>query len=316
MKTRCLYPLAILTLTMFIALSGCAPSSTAKKPTPKENDSSAPIEAEILEPGGDDSVGKIGPAPVADAVGEPEPEAVPDPLLDYSGDPEEDVGTLAMEFAAKLCYDTSKLHVIGQVELFRSPEIWIWSVDIDGEEGPVAKTYVRLDLNYVEVFDGFPEFAPKAVGPGEEEPNLTAKALDLKGLGYSPEPWLSRPGFMVYRKHVSINDWDVSVGNFIVRYIPETGVFTGINRMENEPADDIELNTDREAAIQAAAVFLNDESLSPTHVDLVQIQDGPSRFTDVHVYWEVKFDDGFVYVRCSDGTIAVSDAGISQPIGF
>jgi hypothetical protein len=96
----------------------------------------------------------------------------------------------------------------------------------------------------------------------------------------------------------------------------ETGVFTGINRMENEPVDEIEMNTDREAAIQAAASFLNDESLSPTHVDLVQIQDGPSRFTDMHIYWEVKFDGGFVYVRCSDGTTAVSDVGVSQPIGF
>jgi len=223
---------------------------------------------------------------------------------------------MALGLAGELGYDTSKMVVITYEEIFRSAEMWIWSVDLDSENVPVARALVRLDLNYVEAFDAFPELAPQAVGPGEEQPNLTAEAIGFSEMGYRPQPWLSRPGIMIYRKHVSIGEWNVVVGNFMVRYLPETGVLIAVNRFENEPVDGFEMNVDRDAAIEAAAAHLDIPGSTPAQVGLIQLQDGPSRFTDLNIYWEVKFDAGFVYVRCNDGNIMVSNIGPSEPMGF
>lgn len=289
---------AVVICGIIISLGACSSSTGSEESSPGKKDASE-VDA--------------GEKPIPEIKDQPPVEFV-DPADYYDGDPGEDVDAMVMDIAGKLWGDTSGMFIIIRDEKYRSEEIWLWALDLEGEGGPLGSGHVRLDLGYVDMFDAYSEFAPKAVGEGEYHPNLAEDALGISELGYVLQRWLSIPGIMVYRKHVQISENRVSVGNFILRYVPDTGAFIGFNRYENEPVDYVVINVDREAALKTAIEYLGGTDDLPTHMGFVQIQDGPSRFTDMHVYWEFKFEAGFVYVRVDDGSIAVSDAGLSEPI--
>lgn len=239
-----------------------------------------------------------------------------DPATDVNFEAIPEVIDLAMDFAGKLGYDSSVLYVVEQREIIHMDDQWLWMLAIDGENGPVAMVEVRQDLMLVESFTPFAEFAPQAMEPGGDLPNLTVEALGFTELGYEHAPWVSEPGRTIYKKRMPIGEWSVCIGNIIVRFIPETGALLGVERFENPPVEEFTMEVDEETAISIVAEDVNTPDLKPVNVDLVQIQDGHSLSTDMNVYWELKYELGFIYVHCGDGTIAMSTMGPSQPLGF
>jgi len=284
-----------------ILLMGCAQQNP---PADSVSDEAASEEVTGTEPASEEST--------HESAAEPE---IP-PVTQTVEDPEQFTEDIAMNFAEKLGYDTSELYIIEQNELFKSDEFWFWMLTLEGENGPVATTYIRADLGMIESFDCIHDFAPRAVPPGGEYPSLTAEALGLVDRGYSPAPWVSDTGNTIYRKHVPISGHDVTVSNVLIRFVPDDGKLIGVNWNQLEPIERFEMNIDSEQAVDKAAEYLEEETIAPDNLDLIQIQDGPSRFTDLNVYWEVTSDHRYVYVRCNDGHISVNLAGINVPLGI
>jgi hypothetical protein len=247
---------------------------------------------------------------------ESEDEVFIPPVTRMISNPEETAKTIAMNFAERLGYDTAKLYVIEQNEVYKDDAFWLWMLALEGENGPVATVYVRLDLGRIESFDCIHDFAPLAVLPGEDLPRLTVEALDMDDRGYLPAPWVSSTGNTVYRRRVMIGGYDVTVSNVLIRYVPDDGKLIGITWNELEPLDEFEMYIDADEAVEAAAQYVEVESIVPDNLDLIELQDGPSRFTDLNVYWEVYWNNMFIYVRCRDRFILVNDAGPNIPLGF
>lgn len=305
--------IAILACSLGLAFSGCVAGTPAEE-TPSENEPRSELPSdppEELESAPESVTAESSePEPVSEEAGET------DTLTEPPTDAAEDVANRAMEFAGRLGYDIDELFIVLQDEVAHFDEFWLWRCDLDGPEGPVATVYVREDLRRVESFDAYAEFAFPAIEPGGELPDLTADALGLHELGFRPAQWASHEGHTVYRKHVSSGDWDISVGNVIIRFLPEMGDLIGILWLEDDLVAEVSVQVGGEDAISIAAGYLDELVSSVTHVDLVQIQDGISRVSDMNIYWEIQFGDSYVYVRCNDGEVAVSDAGPSEPLGF
>ena len=299
----------ILACSVWTVLPGCAPVGTDVDDSSEINES----DVDVTEP----EPVEDGQSPVIewqsdDPAGTPDTSAPPldgdmGLVSDVNLEADPEVIDLALEYIGKLGFDTSKLVVFEQKEIIHSDELWLWMLSFDGENGPVATTYVRQDFMRVESFNCYPELAPQAVEPGGELPNLTIEALGFSDLGYRHVPWTSIPGLAAYRKHVPIGEWDVCVGEVFVAFVPETGTLVGVEWLENPPVEEFTMEVDQEAAIAIVAEDLNNPDMRPAQVDLVQIQDGPSRLTDMNVYWELTYELGSLFVNCNDGTIALKN---------
>jgi len=289
--------LSLLVIPLLVTfLVGCP----AQNPTPDDSDTDEPPPEAAADVPTDESEDEVRIPPVTQMI----------------SNPEEFTQTIAMNFAEKLGYDTSQLYVIEQNEVFKDDAFWLWTVALEGDNGPVATAYIRADLGRVESFDSIHDFAPLAVTPGEELPNLTVEALDLDEWGYVPAPWVSLTGNTVYRKRVMISGHDVTISNVLIRYNPEDGTLIGVNWNELEPIDEFDMNIDSDEAIEAAAQYIEEDSIVPDNMDLIQLQDGASRFIDVNVYWEVTYNGMYVYVRCRDRYILINQAGVHAPLGM
>lgn len=304
----------ILICLIWTALMGC--TTPGEQASSNADDSDVDVTEEVPEDGADEEgQSQVIEWQTPDTSALPaEEDSDPPAFANLEASPE--VIDLAMEFAGKLGYDITMLIVVEQTEIIHSDEIWLWMLALDGENGPVATVDVRQDLMLVESFNPFAEFAPQAVEPGGDLPNLTVEALDFAELSYEHAPWVSEPGRAIYKKRVPIGEWSVCVGNMIVRFDPETGDLVGVERFEIPPVEEFTMEVDQEAAIKIVAEDVNTPDLTPIHVDLVQIQAGHSGLSDMKVYWELTYELGYIYVQCDDGTIAMSSAGPSQPLGF
>ncbi|HDS30409.1 MAG TPA: hypothetical protein ENN67_05125 [Firmicutes bacterium] len=225
------------------------------------------------------------------------------------------VEEIALEYARMAGYDMGKIYVNSTTEVYKSPELWVWKVDIEGENGPAAMAMVRADLDRIELFDAIAESSPLKAESGTSEPVEIADALGFDELGYKPALWVSGDGKWVYRKQVKIGEWDVSVGYYTIRTNTENGNFIGTTWIEYEPLESFEMNFEEEEAYYMAAAFLNRDNPELKNTDIIQLMDGSSVKEDMNVYWELKFDEGFVYVRCRDGQILINQAGIGEPLG-
>ncbi len=308
-------PIILVCLTC-VALMGCTTSQPADEASSNADETDVDGTEEVPETGtNEEGQSQVIEWQTPDTSALPVEENLA-PATDVNIEASPEVIDLAMEFAGKLGYDMSALIVVEHSEIIHSDEIWLWMLAFDGENGPIGTVDVRQDLMLVESFTPFAEFAPLAVEPGGDLPNLTVEALDFAELGFEHAPWVSEPGRAIYKKRVPIGEWSVCVGNVIVRFHPETGDLVGVERFENPPVEEFTMEVDQEAAIKIVAEDVNTPDLRPIHVDLLQIQAGHSGLSDLKVYWELTYELGFIYVQCDDGTIAMSLVGPSQPLGF
>ena len=294
--------MVMIVCTSLPAAFGCKPAPPPEKPPAATRNLTADVPANKPEP--------------ATGTGEKQLEGVPSGLVEPPPNAANEAGEVALNFMAKLGYDRSKLYVIAQSVLYHDGDLWLWTVDIEGKSGPVANAFVRTDLGRIDSFNPNAAYAPMAVKPGEKLAYLTANAIGLKELGFLVEPWLSSPGLTMCRKYVPISGQDVCVGGFLIRFDPENRKLSGCDWRENPPVAEFSMNVDESEAVKATASYLNKPDFSPSHVSLIQIQEVASNVTVMEVYWEVKSEAGYVYVRCKDGRISVNNAGPQEPLGF
>ncbi len=293
----------LIIVAMLTGFIGCQGQQGAKeKRDTKEKAVEAP--AETAEPGG--------------AVESPPPAQVAvDPKDLYQGDPEKDVADMVLDACKKLFGDkASSMYISVQDEKFRSPEIWIWRCEIEGDHGPVGVAIVRLDLGYIESFNVYQDYTLKAVRAGEDLPTTIAKKFNIEELGFVFDAVHSVPGRAIYEKYAEIGGYEVAIGEMSILYVPKNGDFIGIERHGYDLLDGIEMNFDREVATKLAAETIGDPTLQPDFAGLMQIQDGESRLKDLNIYWEFRFGDRWVYIRCKDGKVIYNPESPTVPINF
>lgn len=304
--------LSILVFILIAAVTGCTGSPRSEE-AETDSDNNAPgISDEATDSGTDAEAPEAGIEWQPSEIGENLPEQENPVIIEASP---EVIGVVT-DLMDKLGYDISKLSLTEQMQIFNTPQISLWNLAFDGENGPVATAYVREDLMRIENFIPDGRYAPQAVPLGGDLPSLTIEAIGFDEMGYENTDWLSMPGRAVYRKRVLISEWDVCVGNLAIVYNQENGKLIGIDLYEFPALESFDMEFYREDAVRIVADDLNNEGLVPENVDLIQIVRDPSKPDEKEIFWELTYDQGYIYVSCADGSIIMSQAGPSIPLGF
>jgi len=234
---------------------------------------------------------------------------------DYT-DPSAEAGRITMDFASRLGIDVDGMQLIESNQVYQAKGFWLWRLAYDYYNAPMLTSFVRLDLRNIETFEIYAEFAPLATEPGNDYPDLAEDLLGLEDMGFERANWLSEEGMQVYKKYSIISDYGVATEAFVLRFDPVNGTFIGFNWYGYPPLTGFDMNYEINEAVEVIERDLGRTNLSPVHIDLVQLVDGDNWMENSNVYWEVTMEDGYVYVRCNDGNLAISPEGPDMPLGL
>jgi len=225
------------------------------------------------------------------------------------------VADLALEFLHDFGIEDEGLHptVIG--EIMHSPLKWIWAVDYYTPTLPIGAIFVRVDNETVVGFKPFvDQEAPMISEPGDPMPTFIMDYLDMEYPEYRTMDWLAEGGKIIFRRYREVDGYEVGIGNVIIYFEPDLYRLMDLNFDTLEPPDEIIMNFDEQAAIEAAAGYLGDDTLTPIGTELVFVPIRIDPAIPTYFCWEVRFEGHHLYVRCDTGEVLTSGGGSEFPI--
>jgi len=144
--------------------------------------------------------------------------------------------------------------------------------------------------------------------------DLALEFLHDFGIEYRTMDWLAEGGKIIFRRYREVDGYEVGIGNVIIYFEPDLYRLMDLNFDTLEPPDEIIMNFDEQAAIEAAAGYLGDDTLTPIGTELVFVPIRIDPAIPTYFCWEVRFEGHHLYVRCDTGEVLTSGGGSEFPI--